>query len=171
MRPVKDFCGNWNPERRAIQFKWDVSGMENDRFIYIVGLQEADGRWKPDLSKQHLFDICDMKNISQSSTFMPIASLGVGVYKMRFCAFSMPQATAYSDEDIQNACASDPAFSTEVMLGRANVVYVAESTVAENATATLQKACLAIGIESTTAKSSMLFRKASAEARPLFRRS
>ena len=133
MRPVKDFCGNWNPERRAIQFKWDVSGMENDRFIYIVGLQEADGRWKPDLSKQHLFDICDMKNISQSSTFMPIASLGVGVYKMRFCAFSMPQATAYSDEDIQNACASDPAFTTEVMLGRANVVYVAESTVAENA--------------------------------------
>ena len=45
----------------------------------------------------------------------------------------MPQATAYSDEDIQNACASDPAFTTEVMLGRANVVYVAESTVAENA--------------------------------------
>ena len=63
---------------------------------------------------------------------MPIASLGIGVYKMRFCAFSMPQATACSDEDILHACEKNPAFMTEVMLGRANVVYVAETTVAEN---------------------------------------
>lgn len=133
MKAIKDFSGYWNPDKRAIQFKWDVSGMGNDRYIYIIGLKEENNLLKPDISQSLVFDICDMRNRSQSSTLMQITNLKFGVYKMRFCAYSMPQATICSDEEIIKACESDPAFTTTVMMGRASIAYVAESSIADNA--------------------------------------
>ena len=82
MRAIKGFCGYWNPDKRAIQFKWDVSSIGNDRYIYIFGLKEDNGSLKIDMSKSIVFDICDMRNTNQSSTFMQITNLKIGVYKM-----------------------------------------------------------------------------------------
>ena len=132
MRAIKGFCGYWNPDKRAIQFKWDVSSIGNDRYIYIFGLKEDNGSLKIDMSKSIVFDICDMRNTNQSSTFMQITNLKIGVYKMLFCAYSMPQATVCSDEEILKACESDPLYTTTVMMGRAVITYVAEYTIVEN---------------------------------------
>ena len=132
MRAIKGFCGYWNPDKRAIQFKWDVSSIGNDRYIYIFGLKEDNGSLKIDMSESIVFDICDMRNTNQSSTFMQITNLKIGVYKMLFCAYSMPQATVCSDEEILKACESDPLYTTTVMMGRAVITYVAEYTIVEN---------------------------------------
>ena len=132
MKAIKDFCGNWNPDKWAIQFKWDVSDIGNDRYIYIVALQEVDGSLGVDLSKSLVFDICDMRNTSQSSTFMQISNLRVGVYKMMFCAYSTPTATNYTEEEIIKACQSDPKYTTTVVMGRASISYVSQCTVVDN---------------------------------------
>lgn len=133
MKAIKGFCGHWNPDKRAIQFNWDVSSIGNDRYIYIVGLKEDEGSLKIDMSKSVVFDICDMRNTNQSSTFMQINDLRIGVYKMLFCAYSMPQATICSDEEILKICESDPLYTTTVMMGRATISYVIEYTVVDNA--------------------------------------
>lgn len=133
MKAIKGFCGHWNPDKRAVQFQWDVSSIGNDRYIYIVGLKENEGSLKVDVSDNTVFDISDVRNTNQSSTFMSITNLRTGVYKMLFCAYSMPQATNCSDEEILKACNSDPLYTATVMMGRAAISYVAEYTVVENA--------------------------------------
>lgn len=133
MRPVKDFSGIWNPQKNAILFKWDVSAIGNDRYIYIIGLIEEDGTYRPDTSRYKLFDIRDMNNPNPSSTYMPISNLKVGVHKMLFCAYSTPGAANPNSEELIAACRSDSAYITGVMMGRANIVYVADTSVVENA--------------------------------------
>lgn len=133
MRPVKDFSGTWNPQRNAIHFKWDVSAIGNDRYIYIVGLLEENGVYRPDTSRFKLFDIRDMSNPNPSSTFMPINNLKAGVHRMLFCAYSTPGAANVNGDELMAACQSDSAYMTGVMMGRANIVYVADTSVAENA--------------------------------------
>lgn len=132
MRSIKEFCGHWSPEIRAIQFKWDVTSIGNDRYIYIVGLKEENGVIRPDKSKTIVFDIRDMRNTNQSTTNMQIKDLKTGVYKMLFCAYSMPQAKNCTDDEIMEACKSDPSFTTTVVMGKATISYTVDYKVVDN---------------------------------------
>ncbi|MBE6956970.1 MAG: hypothetical protein E7450_05920 [Ruminococcaceae bacterium] len=133
MKPVKDFSGAWNPEKRAIYFKWDVSGLGSDRYIYILGLKENDGAYYVDRTRYKLFNVADMTNTTLSATWMPVPSLQAGVHKMLFCAYSTPKAENLPDDAILAACRNEEASIIGVMMGRANIVYVAETSLEENA--------------------------------------
>ncbi len=133
MNPVKDFSGRWFPEKSAICFKWDAGSLGNDRFIYIIGIREENGTYRLEKSQNLVFDISDMRNVSSSTTFLKISNIKMGFYKMQYCAYSLPKPTVLDDDTIINACRENKAFLTTVVMGRANIVCLCESSVAENA--------------------------------------
>lgn len=133
MKPVKSFCGYWNQTQKEVCFKWDVSGLGNDRYIYIIGLREENGRLRTDMSRFKLFDIRDMRNEELSGTSISMDSIKVGVFKMMFCAYSTDHAVNLREDEIIKACLEDDRYITTVMMGYARVTYVMQESVVDNA--------------------------------------
>ena len=131
MRPLSSFSGKWNPMMQAIQFQWDSSTLENDRYIHIVGINQDEHGFSVNARNYAFLDLRTASSLSSAS--MKIQNGFAGVFKMNFFAFSTAVSGTQSDAAIIAMCEQNPEVLSSVMVGQANILCTIGTSTQENA--------------------------------------
>jgi len=131
MRPLSNFSGKWNPAAQAIQFQWDPSTLENDRYVHIVSVNHNEHGFSVDVQNYTFLDLRTAASLSSAT--MKIRSGLAGVFKMYFFAFSTATSGTQDDAAVIQACEQNPSLLSAVMVGQANLLCVIGTSTQENA--------------------------------------
>lgn len=134
MRVLSNLNGRWNPQRSCIEFSWDVSGLDNDRFIFIFPLEKINNEYKLNVKNAIIHDVANIGYGSVNSASVPLGDAQVGVSLKQYCAFSHPDRMIPQETDILKACDDNKDFVSNVMIGRAMIEYSIKRTECGNAT-------------------------------------